>query len=437
MNNLSRQQCDKLGDITYWITQGPNPTFVDYVDIPCLTGRNISNGRVTYDNADYVSADVYAEYAKFQLHTNDTLITLKGKGSIGKIGFVTTDKQAIFSRNIGVVRPKTNIDAAYLNAYILSYYGQNMVLRGETGGTGQSTLTCTYIKSLDIPRFSIETQIGGLIRLSESVLTQANECYKKAEQYLCDLLQINKLIFPESNTSIVLASQSFAKTNRLDAEYYQPKYDILKEHLRTNMFGYRKLSEIATTYRGDLISDELYCDNTMRPAYIRGADISSNILLPDKCVYIDDSFIPNKEFKCQLNDIVFAMIGSVGTLARVTEEFVGAFVSNNLGIIRINKGYNICAEYLHILLTSQEIGKLLFEQKEMRTAQPKISDKDIWDFIIPTIPDEEQLVIKEFVDNSFALRNESNRLLELAKTAVEIAIEQGEDKAMELLTQYK
>lgn len=64
----------------------------------------------------------------------------------------------------------------------------------------------------------------------------------------------------------------------------------------------------------------------------------------------------------------------------------------------------------------------MFEQKEMRTAQPKISDRDIWDFIVPTTPYEEQLVIKEFVANSFALRNESNRLLELAKTAVEIAI---------------
>lgn len=399
-----------------------------------MTGRNISNGRVTYDNADYVSADIYAEYSRFQLHTNDTLITLKGKGSIGKIGFVTMNKQAIFSRNIGVVRPKTNIDAAYLNAYILSYYGQNMVLRGETGGTGQSTLTCTYIKSLDIPRFNIETQIGDLVRLSESVLVQANECYETAEQYLCDLLQIDKLMLPEDNTSIVSVSQSFTKTNRLDAEYYQPKYEVLHQYLRSNPWGYKKLSEIASTYRGDLISDELYCNNSLRPAYIRGADISSNVLLPDKCVYIDDYFIPNKEFRCQYNDIVFAMIGSVGTLARVTEEFVGSFVSNNLGVIRINKGSNICAEYLHVLLTSPKIGKLLFEQKEMRTAQPKISDKDIWDFIVPTIPNDYQLEIKELIEKSFALRNESNRLLELAKTAVEVAIEQGEDKAMELLT---
>lgn len=399
-----------------------------------MTGRNISNGRVTYDNADYVSADIYAEYSRFQLHTNDTLITLKGKGSIGKIGFVTMNKQAIFSRNIGVVRPKTNIDAAYLNAYILSYYGQNMVLRGETGGTGQSTLTCTYIKSLDIPRFNIETQIGDLVRLSECVLVQANECYETAEQYLCDLLQIDKLMLPEDNTSIVSVFQSFTKTNRLDAEYYQPKYEVLHQYLRSNPWGYKKLSEIASTYRGDLISDELYCNNSLRPAYIRGADISSNVLLPDKCVYIDDYFIPNKEFRCQYNDIVFAMIGSVGTLARVTEEFEGSFVSNNLGVIRINKGSNICAEYLHVLLTSPKIGKLLFEQKEMRTAQPKISDKDIWDFIVPTIPNDCQLAIKDLIEKSFALRNESNRLLELAKTAVEVAIEQGEDKAMELLT---
>ena len=43
--------------------------------------------------------------------------------------------------------------------------------------------------------------------------------------------------------------------------------------------------------------------------------------------------------------------------------------------------------------------------------------------------------ITEKVQESFALRRESIRLLELAKTAVEVAIEQGEDKAMELLTQ--
>ena len=54
--------------------------------------------------------------------------------------------------------------------------------------------------------------------------------------------------------------------------------------------------------------------------------------------------------------------------------------------------------------------------------------------IIPILDNEVQVQITEKVQESFALRRESARLLELAITAVEVAIEQGEDKAMELLT---
>ena len=425
MNNLSQQQCDKLGDITDWITQGPNPTFVDYVDIPCLTGRNISNGRVTYDNADYVSADTYAEYARFQLHANDTLITLKGKGSIGKIGFVTTDKQAIFSRNIGVVRPNTNIDAAYLNAYILSYYGQNMVLRGETGGTGQSTLTCTYIKSLDIPRFNIEKQIGDLIRLSESVLTQANDCYKEAEQYLCDLLKINKLILPEDNTSIVLASQSFAKTHRLDAEYYQPKYDKLFALLEA--YNTKTLSEIVNIKKSVEPGSEAY--QTAGIPFIRVANLSK-FGITDTDVYLSaeeygDIIRPEKD------TILLSKDGSVG-IAHKVEENTDIITSGAILHLTI-KDDSVMPDYLTLVLNSIVV-KMQAERDAGGSVIQHWKPSEIEKVVIPILDNEVQVQITEKVQESFALRKESVRLLELAKTAVEVAIEQGEDKAMELLT---
>ena len=55
--------------------------------------------------------------------------------------------------------------------------------------------------------------------------------------------------------------------------------------------------------------------------------------------------------------------------------------------------------------------------------------------VIPILSDDIQKQITENIRESFALRARSQQLLELAKTAVEIAIKQGEDKAMELLTQ--
>src|SRR3989338_4648448 len=78
-----------------------------------------------------------------------------------------------------------------------------------------------------------------------------------------------------------------------------------------------------------LISDNFYNEESGIP-YIRGADFSSGFLDDDKLVYIDNSFKPNNESRVKKGDIVFALIGTVGSMALVDEKFDGAFISNNL-----------------------------------------------------------------------------------------------------------
>lgn len=60
----------------------------------------------------------------------------------------------------------------------------------------------------------------------------------------------------------------------------------------------------------------------------------------------------------------------------------------------------------------------------------KIYDDDIAKIPIPILDGEIQKDIAEKVQNSFALRRQSKQLLEYAKQAVEMAIEQGEDAAL-------
>lgn len=58
---------------------------------------------------------------------------------------------------------------------------------------------------------------------------------------------------------------------------------------------------------------------------------------------------------------------------------------------------------------------------------------EIENVVIPILNEKVQTTITEKVRESFALRKKSHRLLELAKQTVEVAIEQGEDKAIKLL----
>ena len=425
IDTVSLLKTEKLADLTEWITQGPNPVFSEGSTIPCLTGRNISKGRVIYENADYISSSEYEALKRFQLRRGDTLITLKGKGAIGKIGFVTSDTKAIFSRNIGIVRPSKRINPAYLNAYILSKYGHGLVLRGETGGTGQSTLTCSYLKGLDVPRLENEDEIGNLVLYSEEVLNQANEIYVSAESYLLECLGMQDFVANPDAYNIKTLKESFLESGRIDAEYYLPKYDDLERLIES--FECARLSDLCTLI-----------DHGKQPPYVEGGEVRvfSQKWIGDKGIdygFIDSTEEPmtslsfatdNPEYVCRQNDIVYYSVGAnIGYCHNYLSDvpmMPGSFIT----IIRADKS-KINPLYLGFVLNSF-IGRTQAEKRKSGTAQPYIYPKDLKEFIIPLIRPEVQAEIAQHIQRSFALRKEASQLLEEAKLSVERAIRAGD-----------
>ena len=58
------------------------------------------------------------------------------------------------------------------------------------------------------------------------------------------------------------------------------------------------------------------------------------------------------------------------------------------------------------------------------------SESDIENVVIPVLPYDVQLEISKRVQESFALRKEAKKLIEVAVKAVEFAIEKSENEAM-------
>ena len=59
--------------------------------------------------------------------------------------------------------------------------------------------------------------------------------------------------------------------------------------------------------------------------------------------------------------------------------------------------------------------------------------KALRNIIVPNIPPQKRDEIAQLVEKSHAARREAKALLEKAKRAVEIAIEESEDKAMDFI----
>lgn len=414
---LNRLVTEKLETVTTWITQGPNPIFTEEGTIPCLTGRNINQGRVIYENADFVSEQEYNNLSRFQLEQGDTLITLKGKGSIGKIGFVTEKKNAIISRNIGIVRPNKEINAAYLNAYILSKFGQNMVLRGETGGTGQSTLTCSYLKSLDIPRMENEDVIGNLVWQSEKVFQSAKLSYSEAENYLLECLGMANFAANSGAYNIKTLKESFLETGRFDSEYYLPKYEDYIKLVCSYPNGYDLIGNVC-----DIKDSNFSPINGVKYKYIELANIGKSGEITG-CDVQDGEYLPTRARRLvyQGDVIVSSIEGSLDSCALITDEYDGALCSTGFYVL---KSHQHNPETLLTLFKSLPIQNLM-KKGCSGTILTAIGKSEVEKIPIPLIRKEVQEEIAKHVQKSFDLRKEALQLLENAKLTVENIIERG------------
>ncbi len=75
----------------------------------------------------------------------------------------------------------------------------------------------------------------------------------------------------------------------------------------------------------------------------------------------------------------------------------------------------------------------MLEQISNRPINPTWRPDQVKQTVIPILSDEKQLEIQQKVTESFNLRKQSKHLLECAKKAVEIAIEQDEKTAIKWL----
>ncbi|MBO6263142.1 MAG: restriction endonuclease subunit S, partial [Clostridia bacterium] len=180
------------------------------------------------------------------------------------------------------------------------------------------------------------------------------------------------------------------------------------------------LKELAEVQSGEFIEEINYGD--IGYSYIRGTDITNDIINFDDATKVNINIDNYKHI--DKNDIAFAMIGSVGNVAINKKK--KCIVSNNLGAIKpFDKSLS---NYLLMVLSSQ-IGQLLFEKYQTRTAQPKIRKEDVENFVIPLLDDEITNEINNKIEESFRLREQSKRLLDNAVKAVEMAIETDEESA--------
>lgn len=357
------------------------------------------------------------------LNKNDIIITKVGSPCYASI--VYEHDVVALSRTVMGLKNITEVNLLYLLAFLRSKYGFQELYR-EREQTIQFQLTLERVRkiSIYIANPLLQDAIADVYHRYYANMRSAVQLYKQVEQVLLDELCFNQIMETEVTYSHNKFSE-FVNSGRLDAEYYQPKYDAIIDKISQYPYGHDKIGNLYILRDKNFLPN----DNT-RYKYIELSDIGVNGEISG-CTYEYGSNLPSRARRIvHAGDIIISSIeGSLQSCAIITEEYDGALCSTGFYVLspRI-----LNSETSLVLFKSSAIQALL-KRACTGTILTAMNKDEFTAINLPVINKDIQNKIADIIRQSTILRSKSKHLLKIAKTAVETAIEQGENAAMGLL----
>jgi restriction endonuclease S subunit len=360
------------------------------------------------------------------LNKGDMVITKVGTPSFASLVF-EHDEVALSRTVLGIKRIQ-NINPYYLLAFLRSKYGFSQLQR-ERELTIQYQLTLERVKKtlVFIPSVEFQNKIQAIIENYIYCLNQSQSLYRQAEELLLETIGLKDFQPTQENKNIKSFSESFLATGRLDAEYYQPKYEEIISKIQERQ--YEELGNMVTIQKSIEPGSDAYSDEGL--PFIRVSDYNKfGISTPDK--YLSDNFCrENDELLKSLypkkETILFSKDGSVGT-AYMLHEDMQAVTSGAILHLTVKDKSKVLPEYLTLALNSEVV-----KQQAERDAGGSIilhwRISEIENVVVPIVDYGIQQQIAALIEKSFYLRGESKRLLDEAKDMVEKKI--GRNKEIE------
>ena len=397
-------------------------------DYPVLRLNELNNGFIeTPQKYCHIMSD--EEFESLRLHKGDVVVirTNGNPNLVGRSAVILEDTNFAFASYLYRVVPNSKISSEVLVAYLNCKYGRYEVDKNSMKGN-QTNFSPAKFKDIVVPDFGekIQSVICKATKCAYDTREMADNIYCEAETSLRIKLGLDIVKKALDSIAKKQFAESFTVSGRLDAEYYQPKYDALFDTL--SKFPTKKLGGkhgIVSIVKSIEPGSEAYVDDGI--PFIRVSDISK-FEISEPAIKLVPTVIPTPETLFPKKDtILFSKDGSIG-IAYKLEEDIKAITSGALLHLSVRNSKEILPDYLTLVLNSP-IVQLQAERDCNGAVIQHWKPSEIENVIIPILDMDVQKEIAAKVQESFALRKQSKLLLEYAKQAVEMAIEQGEETA--------
>ena len=414
------------------------PSITGYYDfegngVPFLRVNEIQNGLVVLtENTAYLPQRVLDNNRSTIAigHPGDIVIA-KGGNTLAKVGLITDQFQyCALSRDVILLRTANleGYNKYFLWVFLHSSFGQDLLWR-TASQTGQPHLTLPSVNEIGLPRYDLdfENRFEALYESSVKLKSESQSKYQEALTVLIDSLDMKRFNPSKQQVNEKSFKESFLSSGRLDAEFYHQKFDDLFVEIK-KCPNYEKIKDIRkSNYRG---LQPVYVENgtldVINSKHIREQDLNYSGFEKTNKIHWDTQY-KARVFK---NDILTYTTGA--NIGR-TQTYMSdnrAIASNHVNVLRLQDGFN--AQYVGFVMNSY-IGRMQTDKLSAGSAQAELYPKHIDEFIIPLVDTKIQVDIVNLLNASQNLRNESQKLLDIAKQAIEVAIEKGEQEASKII----
>lgn len=394
-----------------------------YVDegVPFIRIQNLKEGLIDSRGLAFLPESIHDTESKTQLVKGDIVLS---KTAYPAASLVTLDRANTSQDTIATTLSeygRTHYRASAVVAYLNSTTGQSLLWR-QFQGNVQLHLSLDDGRKVPIPRLSDKLQLAVEKCFTKAVhlRTSAAEYIAAGESALLHALGLDAWTPPEALSYVRSSSEAFA-AGRLDSQYFAPRVAELMKHLGRDGLCLRDVAPA----RHERFTPEA----TGHFDYIEigglGADGTAT------AETLDQSEAPSRATQfVRAGDVITSTVRPIRRLsALIAEEQDGNVCSSGFVVLDPQKiSGEVLLTYLRLPLVCE-----LMDLHTSATMYPAISEADLLALPIPAIDAKTQYAIQQLVRNAAISREKANNLLNAAKRAVEIAIEDSEATALTYL----
>ena len=389
-------------------------------DIRYLRAKDINNNDISDDDPIYVSKSYLNIKNRSLIKEKNILISI-----MGNIGDITLTPPGFSScmanRAICIIR-NTSISPFVIFGFLLSKYGYTQIKRYKAGGV-QQRINLSAIRSIYVPQFSTDfTNLVEIILMERfKNLALAKKFYSESKSILLNEIGLTDFN-PKYDTCFSSTLEEVNLVGRMDAEYFQPKYNEIEKKIKSYINGWGFPRELLRNKKSNFIPSK-----NVQYQYIELANVLQSGEIISVNTYLGSDLPTRAKNRINKNEIIISTIeGSLGNIALIYSE-QDNFVCSN-GFIAFSSEM-INAETLFVFFKSIA-GQMQLKKRCNGTILSSISKDEFDKIVIPKVKYKKQQEIKNLIQKMYCFLGLSRSTLDVVKIGIEKAIDENEEKAM-------